>query len=80
MFGTSAAVDVAMVFVWIDMHFVRFTGPMELTEGWVIGVPIPSVAGVTDSDALGTCYSQFITGQEGCDQFDCADFHCVDCN
>jgi hypothetical protein len=69
-FDTSAAVDVAMVFVWIDMHFVRFTGPMDLTEGWVIGVPIPSVAGVTDSDALRPLLLTVHYQARGCDQFD----------
>jgi hypothetical protein len=51
-FDTSAAVDVAMVFVWTDMRFVRCRGAMDPTVEWVIGVPIPSVAAVTDSDAL----------------------------
>jgi hypothetical protein len=60
-FDTSAAVDVAMVFVWTDMRFVRFTGPMDLTEEWVIGVPRV------------TAPSLFVTRQDrvlGCDQFD----------
>jgi hypothetical protein len=63
---TSAAIDVAMVFVWTDMHFVRFTVPMDHMEGWVIGVPIPSVAGVTDSDApMHLHRSVFIFGHIG---------------
>jgi hypothetical protein len=43
-FGTSVMIALN------DMPFVRFMGPMDLTEESVIGVPIPSVAGAIDGD------------------------------
>jgi hypothetical protein len=45
-------VEIVRVFVLADMHFNRFMEPTDLTEGSVIGAPIPSVAGATDSEAI----------------------------
>jgi hypothetical protein len=42
------AVEIAKLFVLSDIHFIRFMGPMDRTEGSGIGAPIPLVAGATD--------------------------------
>jgi hypothetical protein len=38
------------LFVETDIHFIRFMGPMDPTEGSAIGAPILSVVGTTDDD------------------------------
>jgi DNA-binding NarL/FixJ family response regulator len=47
---TRPAAQAAGLFVEADIYFIRFMGPMDLTEASAIGVPILPVVGTTDDD------------------------------